>query len=94
MKRLALFWDLVRRDNQIPDASFKKLAKFALGVSILFALAWYPPIYLVIALVSLAPYLVIFSMAFIISLLVCAVWFWWQEAGRLRAKGVDTLDEE
>jgi len=94
MKRLSLFWDLVRRDKQIPDASFKKLTKFAIGVSALFALAWYPPIYMVVALISLAPYLVIFSMALVISLLVCAIWFWWQEAGRLIKKGVDAPNEE
>lgn len=94
MKRFHLFWELLIANQSVPEKSFKKLFRFSLGVSILFALAYVRPAALFILVLSLSPYLVIFSMAFIMCLLITVVWFWWQEAGRLRAEGIDTLDEE
>lgn len=89
MKRLTLFWELLIANQSVPAESFKKLFRFALGVSILFSLAYVRPAALFILVIALSPYLVIFAMAFIMCLLIIVIWFWWQEAGRLIEKGVD-----
>lgn len=94
MKRFSLFWELITADQTVPDKVFKKLFNFSLGVSILFALAYVEPAALVVLVLALSPYLAILAMTLIISLMVSVLWYWWQEAGRLRKKDIDTLDEE
>lgn len=91
MNRLSLFWSLICKDKQIPDMSFKKLRNFSFGVSLLFTAALTRPIDLLIAGIAVAPLAVIFTVSLIVCLLISAVWFWWQEAGRLIKKDIDNL---
>lgn len=94
MKRLILFWTLITSNRATPPAISKKINKFSIGVCLLFSITWIEPGGLAWVVISLSPYLVVFAMAFVPCVLISVIWFWWQEAGRLRAKGVDTLDEK